>query len=120
MGNNNILTNKQKRQLKKEIKNLLKVKEEGISVENITLNDLINYFVKNVWEDDSLKESLNLIRKNRNVIHSFKDREVMGWSEFQRSLEVYLNLLEKLIETMTYLEVVVEDIISNYYLDMES
>jgi hypothetical protein len=120
MREDSILINKHRKGLKKEIKRILKVKEEGISVENITLYDLITYFTKNVWKDDSLKEPLNIIRENRNVIHSFKDREVMNWNEFESSLQIYLLLLDKLISTMTSLEDIVNDIISDYYSEMSS
>lgn len=120
MTKDGILINKHKKELKKEIKRILKLKEEGISVENITLYDLITYFTKNVWSEDSLKKSLDIIRENRNVIHSFKDREVMRWDKFESSLQDYLLLLDKLVSRISCLEDTVDDLISDYYSETSS
>lgn len=117
---NKVLNTKIRKSLRREIRSILKLKSQGTSVENITLNDLINYFDKRIWSEHSFKNSFNVIRENRNVIHSFKSREIMNWNEFKNSLDIYLTFLQALISTMSKLENIVDDIIGEFLGEMST
>lgn len=114
----NIIDSKKCRSLKVEIRKILKIKENGLDVEHITLYDLLNYFCKSVWSECKYKEYLNQIRENRNIIHSFKNRNIDSWADFKIALKVYIDCLVDLKGTMSYLEDIVEDIESEYRSEM--
>lgn len=110
----NYLNSKQKERIKDFIKKEMKYRENGRYIEDLSMCDLINYFVNNVFDNKGVKQSLfkqslDLIRQNRNIIHTFKDREIMGWNEFQESLDTYIFLLEKLSERIYYLELAINN-----------
>jgi len=109
-----ILSTKNANSFRNEIKKVYKRRMNGLSIERITLSDLLNYFKTNVWNNNDYFEVLESIRDNRNVIHSFSDREIGSWSELEYAIRIYITCLIDLKGTMSYLESIVDDMISDY------
>lgn len=115
----NILSSKSVKSFKEEIKKIAKIRKSGLSISRITLSDLMQYFRKNVWNECQYFEVLEQIRDSRNIIHSFSDRRIGSWSDFEQALRVYIMCLLDLKGTMTYIEDLVDDIISDYRIDRD-
>lgn len=109
------IDSKKRNRIIDDIDRTLKIKESGLSLEKITLYDLINYFNKSVWEEKRYFDYLDMIRENRNVIHSFQKRQLDGWESFSLALRIYLLCIIDLQGTMSYLEDAVDDMTSDCY-----
>lgn len=97
--------------LKNDIKDYLKKKNNITSLENVNLQNLIEFFeVKVEWEKCNIL-ALHKIRMNRNVVHSFKQRQVDGWDDLVDSLKFYCVLLIDLRGMMPPFDDVISDML---------
>ncbi|MDI6655246.1 MAG: hypothetical protein QME59_05105 [Candidatus Hydrothermarchaeota archaeon] len=81
---------------KPEIKEKLKKK----SLPDLSLEPLKKFFKSEVWIKDKKNywtNKIDKIQKNRNAIHSFKNREIGSWGEIDESLIDFAELLGDLI-----------------------
>lgn len=114
LKNDSVITAKQRISINNHVKKFIKGKVNGESLENVSFNDLITYFDSNVWIGDKPTQGLDAIRKQRNVIHSFKDFEVEGWIEFEKLLGDYIKIMERLNDLISYRSEMVEEMKSEY------
>ncbi len=81
------------RALKDVIKRQLKAKLDIPNLYELKLIDLISFFNKEVgWGQDNT-DKLHFIRKNRNCIHSFKEREIGNWEALYDILKFFCSFL---------------------------
>lgn len=120
-----IISGKQRRSLKKRFDNIISLKKTGFEIERIGLSDLINYFIKEIADGDeltdipgyqgeflneiNLKKDLHNIRRNRNIVHVFTDDDLDNWNSFKKHLKIYYIVLLFLIERMRFLQGAIED-----------
>lgn len=79
--------------LKEGIKKQLKTKQNLPSLYELTLNELISFFAKEVgWESGKI-DKLHFIRKNRNCVHSFKERDLGTWGELFDCLKFFCSMI---------------------------
>jgi len=87
------LADDKRRSLKKLIKEYLKTRKETTQLEKLNLQNLISFYIRYVWSEESCFEELDIIRQYRNCIHSFKKREIGEWDRLLQSLKFYCALL---------------------------
>jgi hypothetical protein len=85
-----------------KVKYIIKEKEQLPRIDRLTLEPLIGfYFSENVmdWKHYSVEE-LRKIRDYRNSIHSFQEREIGTWNEFNHYVKILITLIIDMINRL--------------------
>ena len=88
-----LINSNQRKSLKEAIYNKLKEHTKEHKIEKITLDELIQIYIKIDILDKTLITKLNEIKENRNGIHSFQKRKIDGWDELKICCIAYLEIL---------------------------
>lgn len=97
--------------LNNDIKDYLKKKSDVTGLENLNLQNLTSFFDTVVEWDKCGIDELKKIRLNRNVVHSFKQRQIDGWDDLVHSLKYYCVLLIDLQSMMPPFDDVISDML---------
>lgn len=90
----NILTAKQARSIKDAVKEKIKEHTQEHPVQKIMLDELIKLYQHLELIDEDELVYLKGIQANRNGIHSFQNRRLGSWFDFQYSVRFFCYLLE--------------------------
>lgn len=78
---------------------------EPLDPDQPMLAELIGFFTARVWSPDQNERWtpwLDGLRRRRNAIHAFQDRDLGTWAEFHDGVEHYRNLLQDLDAQVPY------------------
>lgn len=70
----------------------IKKKGKLLAPDSLQLEDIRNFFRKQIWDDGFDKIAVN-IQKRRNAIHAFKDKDIGTWDDFYGAVKDYLAVL---------------------------
>ena len=83
--------------LKNGIKKQLQSKINMPTIYKLTLKELVNFYNRQVGWDKEMIDNLDFIRKNRNCVHSFQEREIGTWEELFSSIKFFCALVSELV-----------------------